>query len=434
MSDTRARLPELVAIALLAFTVRLVFLIAAAPEKAAELGLSDPFYYHAQANLVADGQGFIEPFQYLFRGRDVPSATHPPAYVLVLAASSAFGGTSLFAHELIGCAIGVAAALLIAEVTRIIAGPRAGFVAGIIAALYPQFWLNDTTVRAETLFAFVVAAVVGLAYRFEARPTALLAGLLGLATGVAALTRGEGALLLVFLVAPLALRAQRRSLPDRLGLLALSLGVFAATLAPWTAHNLSAFERPVLLSNNVGEVIGGANCEPAYSGSHVGGWIIGCLAEDPPSGDESQRSATYRKRGIDFARGHLGELPKVVLARVARLWDVYAPSQNARANASEGRPLWAAQLSLAAYYVLLPLSAAGAVLLARRGTPFLPLGALVLLATVTAALSWGAVRFRIPAEVAMVVTGAVAIDALFDRFARRRQAEDSAGRTAHLRE
>ena len=46
----------------------------------------DAFYYHHQANALADGKFFIDPIQYVFDdGVEVPSAGHPPLYSTYLA-------------------------------------------------------------------------------------------------------------------------------------------------------------------------------------------------------------------------------------------------------------------------------------------------------------------------------------------------------------
>ena len=42
------------------------------------IGFEDAFFYHHQANLLADGKGFISPFPYLASGVSSPAAEHPP--------------------------------------------------------------------------------------------------------------------------------------------------------------------------------------------------------------------------------------------------------------------------------------------------------------------------------------------------------------------
>jgi hypothetical protein len=72
------------------------------------------------------------------------------------------------------------------------------------------------------------------------------------------------------------------------------------------------------------------------------------------------------------------------------------------------------------YYVLALLTSAGADVLRRRRTTVWPLLVPIVLATVIAITTQGAVRYRAPAEVSLVVLAAVALDALWTRHAGRR--------------
>ena len=79
------------------------------------------------------------------------------------------------------------------------------------------------------------------------------------------------------------------------------------------------------------------------------------------------------------------------------------------------RPRVWSWIALALYAALVPLAVAGGVILRRRGVPIAPFVAMPVLVTVTGVLFWGNPRFRRPAEVAIVVLAAVAIEALSRR-------------------
>jgi uncharacterized membrane protein YoaK (UPF0700 family) len=79
-------------------------------------------------------------------------------------------------------------------------------------------------------------------------------------------------------------------------------------------------------------------------------------------------------------------------------------------NRGEGREVWASWLGFAAFWLLVPVTVAGAVVLRRRRVPITPLVAQFVLVSITAAAIYGLVRFRIPAEVSIVVLSAVAVD------------------------
>ena len=115
---------------------------------------------------------------------------------------------------------------------------RVGLIAAGITAVYPLLVVLDGSLRSESLYAPLIALVLLLAY--ERRPI-----LLGIAIGLATLTRSE-ALLLLPLLLPLAV--------PRGGRLKVTLAC-ALTLAPWVARNTVEFDRP-LLSTNSGSLEG----------------------------------------------------------------------------------------------------------------------------------------------------------------------------------
>src|SRR4051794_41778164 len=51
----------------------------------------DSQFFNAEANLVADGKGYVEPFVEAAYGLSVPTAAHPPLYPTVLAGLSLLG-------------------------------------------------------------------------------------------------------------------------------------------------------------------------------------------------------------------------------------------------------------------------------------------------------------------------------------------------------
>src|SRR2546427_628085 len=94
-------------------------------------------------------------------------------------------------------AIRLAAIAGLALAVRRVAGERVGLAAAAIAAVYPALFALDSTVRSESLYALLIALALLGAYRLVERPTWRAAAALGVAIGLAALTRGEGLLLLV---------------------------------------------------------------------------------------------------------------------------------------------------------------------------------------------------------------------------------------------
>ena len=398
----------LTAIAIAALAGRIVYVLTLADRDPTG---GDPFYYHVQANLLADGKGFSEPFTFSQTGRLIPTAFHPPLFSMVLAVSSLFGGTSYFAHKLVACLAGHGH-----RRPRGPGGPRAGGEPGrpasrpLLAALYPNLWVVDGILMPESLYGLSIAPSCCVAYRYRRTPrTCAWRSRIGVAIGLATLVRGEAVVLVPVLAVPLALWADGdwSHRLRRLGVMRVA-GV-ALVIAPWTLRNLARLDRPVALSVNGDEVIGIANCHDTYYGQFLGFWSIRCYEPTPP-GDEVERGAAYRKRGIEYARDHIGRLPYVLLVRQGRMWDVYRPGEPVVRTDRGSRPAGEPRrpdhvLGHAAS------SLVGVIALRRRRVPLVPLVAMIALATATAVLAYGAIRFRMPAEIAVVVLAAVGIDA-----------------------
>jgi 4-amino-4-deoxy-L-arabinose transferase-like glycosyltransferase len=386
----------------------------------------DPFYYHAQANLLANGHGFADPFGWQLNHDLIrPTAQHPPLYTLALALVSLFGGESYMAHKIASCFIGAGTILVIGLVGRRVGGPRAGVIAGVIAAAYPNLWLVDGVVLSEDLFALTIGLTILAAYRFRDRPDILSAGFVGGSIALAALVRGEAVMLGVFLAIPLMLLTKTIPFSRRAVLLVIAGVACVIVLAPWVYRNMTAFEEPVVLSTNSYGVLAVANCDETYSGELMGFWYFNC---DPGSkGDESQRAIASRDRGLRYIENHKERFPVAVAARLGRVWEVFRPWQNASYTQFEGRPLWGSRAGLFSYYALALLAIPGFWLVRRRGLTLIPLLSQIVLVCAIVVYAYGSVRFRLPAEVVIVALAALTIDTGIRWFANRRTDPASGG-------
>lgn len=396
---------------------------------------TDANWYLTAANLLADGHGFIDPLWYSLENTSVQGALHPPGYTVVMAIPSVFGATGLVAHQIWSALIGTATVVVTALVARHVGGPRIGLLAAAIAAVYPWFWLHDGTLMSENLGLLLAATILLLGYRFRDAPTARRAAALGVACGLAALTRSEAVLLLVFLAAPLAWIAGG-AWRARLGWYATIVGVAAATMMPWVAYNLSRFEEPVLIALGDNTLLVG-NCSKVYEGRFIGSWSFECVTEaacaerprddDRPcirphgSGmDESQFGLQLRRVAFHNMRDNAGRLPAVVLAREGRTWSLFRTSDqisfDAYVTQFDGDTLrWA----LVSYYAVAAAFIGGLVVLRRRGAPVFLLLAFVWSVTVAVALAFGETRYRALAEVPLVIGAAVGLGALWDAAGSR---------------
>ncbi len=318
------------------------------------------------------------------------------------------------------------------------------------------------------------------AYRWWERPDLRRAALLGLAIAGAALARGEALFLFPLLVAPLVLLRRGVDLRRKVAAGAVAGVCGLALLAPWTVRNLAAFDQVVTLSTNSDEVLYYANCAdsygveedavqppdaPAANPEFLGYWSFNCQQReraragmpvtDParaalyreclgdlwtpelegvvpgePPGNEADKAKYWRCLGIDFAKEHADRLPIVALARIGRELDVYRPDQSLEILSVEGRPEGAARLGRVAWWVLAPVGVLGWLALRRRRVLVYPLVSLGLMVLVTTVYAYGAVRFRTPLELALLVGAGVVGDAVVARLRPDAAAADVPNRPA----
>jgi hypothetical protein len=298
---------------------------------------------------------------------------------------------------------------------------RTGVAASMIAAVYPNLWMNDGLVMSESVSVLAVSSTLLVAHDVltaDAPIRLRSVGLLGVLAGLSTLARSELGLLIPALAVLLAVRT-RTWRPTLLVVIGAVLAV-----GPWVGFNLSRFEQPVLLTTNDGTTLLGAYCDASFYGPHVGSWSLPCQLEDPDySMDEepSVRSERQRALALEYARDNVRALPKVVAARVARTLDLYGFDGLVGMDVGEERYRWASWAGIVCWWVLAPLAVVGAVLSRRRMNSYVRWLLLVpvLAVAVTTVVFYGAHRIRSSMEPTVVLFAAIAVVAGIDAARRR---------------
>ncbi|MEZ5180531.1 MAG: hypothetical protein R2702_01410 [Acidimicrobiales bacterium] len=410
---------------LVGFVVRVDALRNSAPPVPA---LGDARAYHLLGANLADGQGYIRPYEAL-EGRAIPTAEYPPALPVVLAAASRVGIDGTEGQRVVLCGVGALTVGLIGLLGRRLGGTdAAGYLAAAIGAVHPGLWNADVSLMAEPLASFAGAALVLAALAAIDRPSWARTAALGVLTGAGAMVRSEllliGLVLLAVVVA-LGLRGGPGRRPVLVQAAAGIVGVLVV-LVPWTARNAVAFDGQLVpLTNNSGSVARGANCDAAYRGPFRGLWVTdvaleGCDGDPARAGcfsgfdlsthpDEARAAARLRADGLAYLRAHSSELPGVVAARLGRTVGLYRFEQQRNFAFAEGRnPVWDGR-GTRAFQALAVLGVVGLVLAAARRASrqrwllLVPVACSLLVVAVT----YGNPRFRAAAEPAVVVLGAL---------------------------
>ena len=382
----------------------------------------------------------MHPYQYLLFGVRMPGADHPPGFMTVLARFSWLGFRSFFQHQVISCVIGATGVAAMGVAGRRIAGERVGLIVAILAALSPNLFYFDAMVVSESMMVATTAAILWAVYRWWDRPSVRSAAVFGLVIGVAALVRSESILLGPLLAVPLVWwrvrrAAGRRDRPRRrrVGPAPRSDGwrpssglaglVAVVVVAPWVGYNMSRFEEPTTLSAQLDQTFGTANCESVYEGDRVGYWSLSCIQETEhlvPEGDASAQGKGFRE--IAFRTPATTATACRTSSRPG--WGGRSACTSPRSSCCSTRSvdqkeIVLGQIGMVAWYGIAVAGAFGLIGLRRAGRPIFPIVAIVGSVVVVVALVYGNTRFRLPAELALMIPAAVSLDAALAGMRRR---------------
>ena len=198
-------------------------------------------------------------------------------------------------------------------------------------------------------------------------------------------------------------------------------------MAPWSIYLSTRFDRPVFRTGSIGGAMAAGNCAETYEGELLGYYDFECSIRAGTSGDPITRDEQARRHAIDFMRDNKGRVPVVMAARVGRTFGFFRPFQQMRLETERGTSEWVFRVGFFAYWALLPLAVAGAVIARRREIPIYPLLVFPVVVVLTVLLTIGSVRYRAPAEIPLVILAAVGLDAAVGAWRRRGAEPDSIG-------
>ena len=374
--------------------------------------VGDQLYYSAQALTNARGNWFEQPF-----AQGMPAADHPPLTSLLLTPITWLtksSGSFLTAQRLMMVVIGVASIVIVAMIGRLLAGERVGLFAAVITAVYANVWVNDGLIMAETptFFLLAITMLVALIYRRQHHRKYLVG--LGATSGLLALTRPELLLVTVLLVFFVIGVHRADDVKERLRCAAIVLIASLIVIAPWVLWNQSRFSDSVYISTNDGLTLAGANCDSTYY-NDIGSWDIWCAYETsiPKDADASVASALMRHDGLSYWNDHITRYPVVAAARIARVLSVGFIGSNNNAATFEGRPKWVSLLGVLQFWLIIFAAAFGLRKLANRIDQIILLVLLPMIVLV-AMVANAYVRFRLPAEVGLIVLAAIGLNHLLN--------------------
>lgn len=296
---------DLVAIGLLAFILRAAWVLVYGR---VEAGPNDALFYEASADNLAGSRGFTQ----LFGGA---TAHTPPGFPFLVSLAYRGLGTHVKLELALNVALGTATAVLLYLVARRIMGRAAGLVAGTTFAILPAPIYFTGLFLAETTFVFMLVGFLALAVFLPDRRWTPVA--LGVAAGLAALTKGEGALLCVI---PLAMWWGQTPRGPWLRRAALLVAAMALTILPWTIRNTIEMDAFIPVATNASTTLWSGHNPNANGGpTSPPPELLDRIPKGIDSTDhEVEEAGLLRREAVSWAvrnpHKELGLIPRKLLA------------------------------------------------------------------------------------------------------------------------
>jgi 4-amino-4-deoxy-L-arabinose transferase-like glycosyltransferase len=327
-----------------------------------------------------------------------------PGYPIFLAVLRVVSDSTLWI-ALVQSVVGALTVVLVADITRRLAGVQAAWLAGLAVALYPHFLFWTGYVLTETLFVFGLALSTWLVVRLVEGPTPLRALTAGMAFAGTGLVRP-----MVFLYAALVIvagllygRWRRYAL--------MGIGGMLLLWAPWIVRNAVTMDAFVPTSTESGYVLWQGNSPDATGGTR--GYVdLADFKPLPPPEEPLSEAASDRRYGREAVEWMVGHPLEVIELAPRKLANMFRPTY-------AGASALNVAVTLATFPALILLGVTGVPLLWRRALNGRLIVALLAFFLLIHALITGMIRFRLPVEMILVVPGALAASALLDRIRDR---------------
>jgi len=409
----------LAAIVALGIAVRLAYMLTVVRNPP----FADGLWYVQQARNLRHGLGYIDVFRQ-FAARSghpdaagsFPTAYWAPGYPAFLVVVQGVFGDGLRASQLFGgCVTGAATIALSGLLGRAIGGRGVGLLGALLVALSPSLIAVDGSVMSEALYVPLVLLALLLAQHARTRPSIGRWFALGVIIGLAALTRQDAFFLIVVAVVPAAVLARGDS-ARVIGRVGLVLVAIALVVIPWVVRNEIKVGEPTISTISGWGTLAAANCDETYHGTRLGYQAYRCLdLSSEWRMSEAQWTDRARHDGTQYALSHVSDWPVVGVARVLRVWGLWNPDQQTRFEGQQNRDVNWQRLAWITSTATLFLGVYGLWGLAREKKPIAMLVAPVVMATLTALLTFGNTRYGAAAAPALAIAAAAALRSLWAR-------------------
>jgi 4-amino-4-deoxy-L-arabinose transferase-like glycosyltransferase len=399
----------------LALLVRLVYNLTVAR---AYFPLYDSLGYQSIAFNVLDEHCFcLHP--------SITTVYRAPLWPWIIAGLSLLVGRANFFDRLFLCCTGAGTCVLIFLFARDLFSKRIGWIAGLIACIYPALYMYDGWMYTESLFTFLLTATCYCVYRIQRDQgqRKRLWIICGVLLALLSLTRPNGIAVIVLVVIWTGFLCWREWLKKQaLILVALTALIACGLLAPWTLRNYLVSGSFVPVATGDGTVLLGAyNDAMLNSSTNRGSWVnplktgpTDALIKNFPLTTctavcEVQREEVSKNGALQWIRAHLSVMPTMFFYHFVNFWtpntrEADLPMYRFPAQRSSQIQIILAETLPIPIFLLATLGLICT--LKRRWRELLFAYALVALTLGEALVYYGSSRFRAPIEPILVLLAA----------------------------
>jgi 4-amino-4-deoxy-L-arabinose transferase-like glycosyltransferase len=357
----------------------------------------------------------------------IPTVYRAPLWPFTIAGISLIFGTSDYFARLFLSLIGSGTCVLVYLFARDLFGWRIGVLAGIFAAIYPELYIYDGWLYAESLFTFLLFAVCYGLYRLQRTPERnwriwITCGVL---LGLLSLTRPNGIIVIGFFIVWAIIMVWQKLLSWRVAARGVLVTTFIALalIAPWTLRNYLASHTLIPVAIGDGTVLLGSYnnmvlTRSAYPGGPKGIWINPIFSRPdmvrlfplhtctPPC--EVTREATYKDAAVQWIRENIAVMPHLLKLHFINMWqpDTYeADLPTARFTQLHSTQLVLRMMKTWPTYLFI-LAAFGLLVTSWRWRELLFIYFMIFLTIAQNIIYYGIPRFRAPIEPMLILLAA----------------------------
>lgn len=337
-----------------------------------------------------------------------PTSFKPPLYPYFLAFVYRVFGHSHLAVRIIQSLLGALTCIIIYLIAEGLINKNVAFIAGLLGVCNISFIKSSELLLSEVVSTFLISLIILFLVKLRKASNLNKRMLLGLFSGLLALTRSETVFLLPLVYGVWLFLVYLRKYPLRLFMkdVVVSLSVLVCIVLIWTYRNWKVQHAFVPITTSVGINLYSSYCPPQ-------GKLFGLTSEDEivksslKINNEVERSNFLVRKTFKFICSNLDKLPRLEMLKLSFFWSIFDWEilGNGVYNFSFG--------------FMLPFFLWGFIASIKDWQRYFLLYTCVIYFQIMALLLYGSPRFRIPCEPFIIIFAASGILHFYEKFSKK---------------